>query len=398
VSARVRRSARSRRAGFTLVELMVALVIAGIVILTIYTIANASAHTFQEQQRVGQLQIATRTAADRIRRDIERAGLQATPDSATERTCQLSPRRLVPVTIRDNDTGSRAALATYAAAGSNTTQADRLDLVGNFVTSDAYIVRSIDNGGVTVRLRTDWQGFRRTFSDVVADPAGNTFDNALFQQVFAPGRMLHLRTTAGGHIFTTVSAANVTGVGVNAQATITVTPAVQVGSICNPGFGEDALIAPIGEVSYYLSTTATDLPPVRDPAVTGPNTILVREERNMTSGLTLPNGRRSILEFAVHFDVDAVVDNAPLGNPPNLQQLNDAAAATAVQTTPSRVRTLIVEVAARTPIQDPDFPWVARAPGAPLSRFRVFSNRRGAARVRSSRIEVTLFNVIFRGI
>ena len=60
--------ARSRRAGFTLIEMMVALAAGGLVIAAVFTLGGASARHFQEQQRVGVTQRSVRMAMERLRR------------------------------------------------------------------------------------------------------------------------------------------------------------------------------------------------------------------------------------------------------------------------------------------------------------------------------------------
>jgi hypothetical protein len=119
----------------------------------------------------------------------------------------------------------------------------------------------------------------------------------------------------------------------------------------------------------------------------------------MASGAVLET--RTVLEWAVHFDVDAMVETAAVGAASLPVRVDDAAAAAALTANPQRVRSLHIEIAARTPEQDPRFPWVdpASDPTAPpLARFRVFAARDGAARVRSASAEITLMNLVYRGL
>ncbi|MCA9616172.1 MAG: prepilin-type N-terminal cleavage/methylation domain-containing protein, partial [Myxococcales bacterium] len=62
----------SREAGFTLLELMVALVAGLVAILAVYYVSSASARHFHEQQRVAQTQTSIRMAMQQLRRDIGR--------------------------------------------------------------------------------------------------------------------------------------------------------------------------------------------------------------------------------------------------------------------------------------------------------------------------------------
>jgi hypothetical protein len=63
---------------------------------------------------------------------------------------------------------------------------------------------------------------------------------------------------------------------------------------------------------------------------------------------------------------------------------------------PERVRAVSIDLAVRTPEQDPRFPWSAGL-CAEMRCFRVFSDRDGAARVRRMRAEVFLPNVAGAG-
>lgn len=386
----------ARSAGFTLVELMVALTVTAAVVATIYTIGGASARNFHEQQRISQLQLAVRMAMDRLRRDLERAGMHGVGATAAVRLGHTPPAAFAAVNLRNDDPGSRAALSAIPGASSNPTQADAISITGNFVTSDAYLVRSIAQNGMRIELQCAWQGFRRSFSDTVADPRGNTFDAALFRQVFSVGRMLHLQTLNDYHFFVRITGASLVQ-GPTPEATraqIDVTPALPIGGLQMQGLGEGSLVAPITEIRYQLMEPAPDLPAVADPLVTGPRTVLARIEREIGTGAVL--SQQTVLEWAVHFDVDAVVDVALPGNPPNLQVLDDAAAQAAVAANPQNVRALLVEIAARTAEQDPQFPFVPSPPAIGPSSYLVFPGRPGAARLRSARAEISLPNLVTR--
>ncbi|UJR84327.1 PilW family protein [Sandaracinus amylolyticus] len=392
----MKRRRSSRRAGFTLVEMMVAMTIGALVIASVYTIGGSAARDFQEQQRVTQLQLSTRLALDRVRRDVERAGLHGTPDSMSERTCVTPARRVLAVQVTNEDTGSRAALDAHAAAADNTTtQADLLQLVGNFATSDAYLVRSFDSSGGTAFLQTSWQGFRRSFS---TDSTGTAIDTTIFQDVFRAGRMLHIQTVQGNHFFVRVQSATVSG----NSASVSFTPALGVGGTCVVGLGEGALLAPLSEVQYALQANALDLPTPTSSAgdaVTGPNVSLVRRELNMVGGAVIET--RSVLEWAMYFDVDAIFDDTPVGTAPDARRARlyeDEAAETEMGSRASRARALVVTIGARSRDQDPQFPWAAPTAGIPPVRFRVFSDRVGAARVRTATAEIGLPNLIQRGL
>lgn len=394
--ARTKERKARRRAGFTLVELMVALTISAIVIATIFTLVGASARSFHEQQRVGQTQLSTRLGLDRLRRDIERAGLHGTPDSRQERNGGIAPSRVLSaVQLTDNDPASRAALTAIPAISANTVQADRLVLTGNYQTSDSYLVRGFDGAGSSAQLQVTWQAFLRSFGDFNDTTPPIALDANLFREVFAPGRLVHITTVAGNHFFVTVTGSSLIGAGPTAQASVQFTPPLPIGGLAVGGLAEGAMIAPLSQVEYALQTPPPDIGAIGDLAVTGPNTALVRTELNLGGGA--PLSERTILEWAIHFDVDAIVDTAAIGGAPALQFFDDGAAQARVAAAPGRTRALVVEIGARTAEQDARLPWVAPAPGAGLSMFRVFTDRPGAARVRTGRLEVSLPNLAIRG-
>ncbi|HEY8430724.1 MAG TPA: hypothetical protein VIL20_20235, partial [Sandaracinaceae bacterium] len=340
-----------------------------------------------------------RMAMDRIRRDVARAGYLSVSDTRSPfvRMCPTPapPRQVQAVWFQNDDPQGLAALNPLNRQA-NGVSADRLRLVGNFATSDSYLVRSMDSTGGQIFLQTDWLGFRRSF--VVGQGGGATLDVQRFNQVFAPGRMLHIETPNGFHFLV-----NITGTIVNAAgnvAAVTISPPLGADNPCLRGLGRGSIVAPVSEVEYFVGPARGVLAPA-DAAVTGANTVLYRQELDMAAanGQPIPGTTRPVLEWAVDFNLDFVVDLATPGNPPDLVRQNGANAAGAVQGSGWRVRSVIVSLAARTPEQDPRFPWpsgwgAARPNDAPLNRFRVFSDRPGAARVRQLTTEIVVPNLV----
>jgi prepilin-type N-terminal cleavage/methylation domain-containing protein len=67
------------KSGFTLIELMVAMVIGLTAITSVYSLGSAMSKQFYEEQRLATAQGASRVAIMELRRDISRAGLFGTP-------------------------------------------------------------------------------------------------------------------------------------------------------------------------------------------------------------------------------------------------------------------------------------------------------------------------------
>lgn len=396
---RGRGAARRRQAGFTLLELMVALAIGTLVIATMYTLSGASSRAFQTQQRISQLQLQTRLALERVRRDVAATGFGGTPDSRRERGCGTlgvatgSP--LIAVQLTDADPTASSALATMPGASLAATHGDRLRLLGNMATSDTYLIGNTGSAnGSSILLQSNWQAFRRTFA---ADPLGTTVDTNLFSQVFSNGTVLHITHPRGFHFFTVVQSSSVDSGG--RTPSVSVSPPLPSLDECNFSLCVGCQVAPLEQIEYGIDTAANlglaGLAP-NDPEVTGTNTILYRRQLNPVDGSVLAGTTRAVLEYAVHFDVQAIYDRAAVGAVPSLSILS----ATIPAGSESRVRALQVSLAARSSEIDPTFPAPAsvRAATAPLTSFPVFTDRPGSARVRTAVAEFVLENLALRGL
>ncbi len=382
----------SSTAGFTLLELMVALIAGLIAITSVYTISNASTQNFHEQQRVAQAQMATRMALEQIRLDVARAGFLGTANSRNERTCLPMPdgNHFGAVEVRDGmDTGN------LPNAGTNGVEADRLRLVGNFATSSRYVVDSAI--GTQLRVDTSTQGFRDSFGVV-----GDDYDTDTFADVFRAGRYLHIEDPDGDHFFVRITGTNA------AAQTINFTPGLGSGSgNCVSGALRQAFVSPLMRVEYALvnpGDLTTNLQNVYGDAAqqaldqargTVP-AVLVRREVSFDVGAApVRNTERVVLDYLANFDVDLMVDvNLVPGSPPVIQRSDDGDAEDRSVNNPDQVRSVLVNLSSRSADQDESFPYVARAPGAPLTRYQVNGGRPGAARVRSARAEIFLPNVL----
>lgn len=400
-SRRTRRARRARRAGFTLLELMVALAIGTLVIATMYTLSGSSSRAFQTQQRISQLQLQTRLALERVRRDVVATGFGATPSSTRERTCGAPgiTTPLLAVQLTDHDSAATSALATMSGAASAATHGDRLRLMGNFATSDTYLIANTGAAnGSSVLIQSNWQAFRRTFA---ADPLGTTVDTSLFQQVFAPGRVLHITHPRGFHYFTTVQSSSVDSAG--RTPLVSISPPLPSLDECNFALCVGCQVAPVMMVEYGIDTAANVLGSSslligNDPTVTGTNTVLYRRELDPATGSAIAGQVRVVLEYAIDFEVQAIYDQAAVGNAPQLS----APVATIPAGQESRVRALTVQIAGRTSDIDPSFPGAyagsTRTATEPLTAFQVFNDRPGAARVRTAMAEFVLENLALRGL
>src|SRR5579862_9908368 len=71
---------RSRARAFTLIELTVALVAGLLVAMAVATLSHEATATFNEEVRISAAEATLRTAADRLRADLQRASYMSTPN------------------------------------------------------------------------------------------------------------------------------------------------------------------------------------------------------------------------------------------------------------------------------------------------------------------------------
>lgn len=391
-----RRSQRRSKAGFTLLELMVALVAGLIAVTAIYSLSTASARHFHEQQRISQTQMAVRSATELIRRDIQRAGFGGSPNSQRETLCVPPATNFGSIEFLDNF--DQGALPNAAA---NLVDGDRLRLVGNFASSERYFTDT-SPAGTPVVLQREWQGFQRSFGTAAG---ARVIDQDAFQDVFRPGRWVHVIDRTGCHLF-----AQITNV-IPADGSL----------IFDHGSFEikrGSLLFPLMRIEYAVLTPSaadanTPLPEFESTAVDEArgteNAVLVRREVGFDPGATpIAGSERVILEYVAEVNYRFLLDTQlAVGGAPQLQtaggdsdlvanlvqiDVDNTLATPAAGGRPERVRAVFVDLAARTADHSPRFAFVARrSRQEPLIRYQVTATGlAGAARVRTSHAEVFL--------
>src|SRR5437762_7255784 len=70
--------------GFTLIELMVAIGLTSIIAVGLYSLSMVASQTFQQQQRISEIQLRLRSAVELLRADFQRAGYMTTPASSVD--------------------------------------------------------------------------------------------------------------------------------------------------------------------------------------------------------------------------------------------------------------------------------------------------------------------------
>lgn len=441
-----------RKNGFTLIELMVAMVISLVAITSVYSLGAAMSKQFYEEQRLATSQGTSRVAIMELRRDISRAGLFGTPNANFESTCDSAAPDLPKLGggttpmgafqyYADEDTSS-----TLDPSGSNTgVHADRLRVLTSLYLTDQLLVHSTSIDGSVVVLQSGNQAYRRTFAwgqsagpytsgsaptylsgDLDWDSAwgGETASwKGIAQKgarAFQTGSILHIETPEGRHFFRSVF-----GKSGNSQdeIRIAVTPSLPIGTACLPGAAEGSTLAPLQWVEYAVvdpfdanevgsdffdfdgmfyidldptnpafnlkNTTASDL---RE----SPNLVLVRRILDSTTGNVRPNTTQVIAEFVTNFEVDFLVDNKASAGAAPVLNIEDrtSGAENDINAAPEKVRAVIIRLGIRNPLEDSA---VEHLPDAG-TRFEVNASQKGAARVRNLEIEIPVMNVARRNL
>jgi prepilin-type N-terminal cleavage/methylation domain-containing protein len=418
---------RRRRRGFTLLELMISLTVGGIAITSIYAIGASATRNFHQQQQVATAQTALRMAMNQVKRDIARAGYLFTPNANAPLNFQ--PQSCAPVSAPLDDANNSGRLAAFSrwddnviisSANNNTGidptgtnaangfSADNLTLFGNYETSAEYPgVTLIDSTHIAVDQ--DWHAFQRDFTFWYNGNPG-MYDQAAFNEAFRVNRLIRIQTTRKLRHFAQIVRLTHPGGGGGQLAEddvlIEFSPALPSNCLSDVNGG---WVAPVSAIRYFVQNAPTTGPEAeRFANTTGPIAQLIRREVWPTDKVTPlaenPGNTRAVLDYVVAFNLDFTMNgNTNAGErdlyPPGLPTTRWQASA--VNATPERIRAVSIDLAVRTPEQDPTLPWT-QAGCANLRCFQVFPStgsgaRRGSARVRREHAEVFVPNVAFEG-
>jgi prepilin-type N-terminal cleavage/methylation domain-containing protein len=443
------------KSGFTLIELMVAMVVGLTAITSMYSLGAAMSRQFYEEQRVGTSQGTSRVAIMELRRDISRAGLFGSPNGGLESTCDATAPTLPKL---GGGTFPMGAIQYYAdedlavldpETANAGVHADRLRVLTSLYLTDQLLVHSASTAGDVIVLQDGNQAYRRTFSwGQTAGPftsgaapkyltgdldwnsawAGETASWKGIAQngarAFQTGSVLHIETPEGRHFFRSVF-----GKKGNTQNEVRIeldsSDPLPVGTACLPGAAEGATIAPLQWVEYAVVDPYDDTEvggdfmdmasvffigtdpnnPAANLASDGgvstfelPNRVLVRRILDSSSGNVRLNSTQVIAEFVSNFQVSFVLDtgsgtgSAAVSENSHTGTRDEAT----INANPQQVRSVIIELGIRNPLEDATVDYASVTDAG--TRFEVDTAQAGSARVRKMRIEIPLMNVARRNL
>jgi prepilin-type N-terminal cleavage/methylation domain-containing protein len=427
--------ARTKKRGFTLVELMVSLVMGLIVALAAVGLARTATTTFHEQARSSVTEMSVRAAAERLRLDLMRISYMSTGN------IQLDPK-VAHVQGADTPIGRArydelkemrgirvlvANGASQAPAALNGLKPDAIRITGNLTTDDAYSGQIMTGGTCSngQKVRLDPIADAAVYELAGRMPTDKTLFEARAKAAFIPGNVWNLAqvidaigcthyvpvcgvaavASTGGNWALEVSLA---GSGSVTQPVLYANTATgtNLAANCGSSEGGKVTIAPISQVRWALTPTVAGLQP--DPLIepAGLKYDLTRQQLDWKGD---PAGTPEVVsEYAIDLKFGITVDNPATPSPNSLaihdldtddgtgpiDDITNKATTVAGQAAPQRVRSVRFRVATRTSVADRELnlpmptPYLARycvGPG-PLTTCKKWS------RVRTIVSEVALHN------
>jgi prepilin-type N-terminal cleavage/methylation domain-containing protein len=360
------------RAGFSMIELMVAMVAGSFVITGAYYMSDVSSRIFGEQLRRSEAQMSLRAATELLRRDIGRAAFLSIRDTYEVQGSDAT----VNVGATGPDVMAVAPRPVFAATV--TVDGDgrqQLILTGNMTTTDQYFVSAAN--ATDLVLQTSTESFKRSF----IDPAdGTTYMPTRFLEAFfpdpaapGPGRMVSVTELERGRMTLRELSGAVLA---TTPPTLQLKTPLPMNAMGNGPFMnfDKIVVAPVSTIRYAMQIPGTSLARVggrtymsggsalaADPL----HPVLVRSELDAETQNVIPGTERVVLDSIVAnggFTVEAIWDN---GAPPAVNLVHTITPET-LGLNMGKIRSLIIQVIVET----------EQALGDAVSRQRAQSARR----------------------
>ncbi|MFH1437403.1 MAG: prepilin-type N-terminal cleavage/methylation domain-containing protein [Pseudomonadota bacterium] len=414
-----RRKDKKTQAGFTLIELMVAVFVGAIVIYGVYSIFSSSQRIFHEEQRISQAQLAARLGMEVVKNDIKRMGYMMSPNIDRDPLVCNNAGGPALVRIHPVEHINGTAGQVFTAAGGTAPiiepaanwgiAPDAVYLAGNYTSSVGYLAQTILTGTGQVQLQDI--GRRRLPGEAPATYVPVLPTQQEFERMFPDDGYLRVVNKFGYMMF-----AEINGIPNLATRTIRVTggnlPDASLGNVaCGiHGYGEGSEVNVVNRVLYRIEVD-------QSPGAPAGKTDLVRWQVD-ENDVPVPNSREIIVEFAVDFQVWFRM-NTPVGgvgSEPQVEFMMDVPADNVVvipgtgggvppvldgtlNAQPERLRVAIIRISVRSDVEDPTFPFIARTnANDPLWRFELSAAATGSAHVRTLISQVELTNIAFRNL
>lgn len=374
-----------------MIELLIAMSVAGVIGTSIYFVYQGQTRVFFAQETIAQTQAELRFAMETIKADVKRAGYLATISTqSTNFWCGAKPNPAITAISATQGDGF-----VFNPTENLNIAPDSLRLLGAFSANNTLY--SSGTLGNVITLSNDpvySPGFPATQVD--------------YDRIFASGSLLRILDSSNRYQLQRITGSSYLSRSVTLQA-------ISSSSVqgCGPtGIGQGLLVNPVEYIRYRIIDTSNSTNPAacgNSPALVG-RTTLVRESLapdGTTVLATLP-----IADYVVDFRVSFTSDTAASGQQPSIaDDLNPYdfvgnATVAAVTANPQQVRSVGIYIAARTAQEDPSFSFrqrqaVGTAAGAglgPLLSFNLDAERLGSCRVRTVSSEVQLRNFSLQGL
>lgn len=374
---------RKHNIGFTLVELMVAMVLAIIILGSLYMIYTSSMAAYRVEDQILSMQERLRFGLEHVKRDLRRAGFLATPNSRAinSNVCYA------PVELRGVMLQLRHGDNPYPLRNPNLTPAS-ITLFGDFFSGHTYRTIAVQADKVFLLDNNDpvtgGGSFPRTESD--------------FLRIFARNRFLRIVTKEQSEIYIPITSSNFVEKSITLATPVPVSGA---GGCGVSGFGDGLDVNVAGFIRYSIMSD------VRPNAPVG-KTDLVREELQ-TDGLTeVANSALVIADYAVDLQFyDFGFENTATGSVWDIlrRHMPNEVAGTGTgwldnhsAAVPHLLRYLTVKLTVRSEDEDPKYNFNVRASEfQPLDGYDL-SEMEGACRTLSMASRVFLTSISMRNL
>jgi hypothetical protein len=312
-AARVRNVTRQLTAGFTLVELMVALTGGLFVSIAVFMLAKQATGLYQSEARMSNATLGSVVGFERLRLDIERAGFLSSPNVVKD------PKLCPSTGVNGSWPAALGHLAAVLIPDTNTTglpvqvgnhlTPDEIVLAGSYGSAEQFPTHSIEPTGANHVVQLEFANgpMARLGYQNLATAAEQ---QALLLSIFAPGRALRIVDTLGKEQYGTI-----TGVQPGTYPTILLSNSspnilYRGSSTCGVmGGGMHHFVNVVNLIRYSIRDMHTDIRYAAlfaagttvagaVPTTDAGRTELVREELT-TAGLTIQDSAEIIAEFAV---------------------------------------------------------------------------------------------------